>query len=261
MTEHSNFLTGLACSGITTFIYSCLMTPFDVIKSSQISAVKLRTPFHTAKNLVDNGGVKILWRGLGPALVTQYSANIAYYPLYEHLRPILEKNLGFVGPGIAALMCRAFSVCLTLPVEKFRTGIQGTGAGHLNLSTHGLRATLHRDLIFSFTFFMILENVYKIIKEEYPQSGRTISCIIASTIAGVITHPFDVVKTKIQTRYCCYNEYDKNTFQAMKVLYEERGIKNLFIGFQPRMTKIVTGLVIYINVYEFLKKSFSRNSF
>ena len=254
MTEHSNFLTGLVSSGITTFVYSCSLTPFDVVKNSQISSVHTHTPMQIAKKLVNIGGIKILWRGLLPALVTQYSSNLAYYPLYEAMRPSLEKNLGFIGPGIAALICRTFSVCITLPIERFRTGVQGTGSGKLNLSTHGLKATLYRDLAFSFTFFMILENTYKYLKNDYPNSARTTSVIIASSAACLITHPFDVMKTKIQTRFCCFYGFDKNIYKAIGITYKEGGIKSLFIGLQPRFSKIVIGLVLYINVYEFFKK-------
>ena len=258
MTEHSSFTVGFWSSGLSTLVYTCSLTPFDVIKNTQINSIQT-SPLVAAKNLLQRNGMKSFWRGMSASLVTHYSSNIIYYPLYEFLRPKFEKNIGWVGPGVSALICRFITVCSTMPVERLRTTIQAKGTGKLSFTTYGLRATLTRDLIFSFSFFMIMENMYNSLKENYPNSGRTISCSVAALFAGVITHPFDVIKTKIQARYCCYRHYDKNTYKALLHLWKTKGFKSLFIGFQPRISKIVFGLILYINIYEYIKKVISLN--
>ena len=253
MTEPSNYWIGLGSSGLSTFIYSCALTPFDVIKNTQISSTKSTSPVFTGVNLIKNYGFRSLWRGFSAALLTQYSSNLVYYPLYEISRPKLESKIGILGPGFAAICCRLISVCITLPIERFRTGIQGTGHGRLTLTLHGLRATLYRDLIFSFTFFNIMENIFKAIKDDYPSIGRTISITVGAIVAGVITHPFDVIKTKVQTRYCCFSDFDNNTLKSLRSLQKDKGFYSIFIGIQPRMIKIVAGLILYINIYENIK--------
>jgi solute carrier family 25, member 39/40 len=253
MTEPSNFWIGLYSSGISTAIYTFTLTPLDVIKNTQISSTQ-SSPLKAIRQLVKSNGIKSLWRGLSASLLTTYSSNLIYYPLYEKTRPLMENEFGWIGPGISAIGCRFLAVLITLPMERFRTNLQGTGFKRFSLSSFGLKATLSRDLIFGFIFFMTMENLYDYLKHEYPNSARTISCSIGALSAGTLTHPFDVVKTKIQTKLCCYSYLDKHLYKGLDFLYKTQGYKALFIGFQARITKIVFGLVLYINSYEYIKK-------
>jgi hypothetical protein len=260
MTEAASFLTSVKSATMSTFVYSLLLTPFDVVKNTQISGVVRRNPFETTAMLYRQSGLKSLWRGLIAASFSTFSNNIIYYPCYEFAKPIFKEISPLWGNGLAAVCCRFIAVFLTLPIERLRTSIQGTGTGKFALTLKGFRVTLYRDVVFSFTYFTILENLYAAVKEHNFLLSRTACTITGALVAAVITHPFDVVKTKVQTRYCCFSHYDRNTIRAVRDVWRKEGWAGLFIGSQPRITKITIGLVIYMNLYEGMKSWVSDRS-
>jgi hypothetical protein len=138
-------------------------------------------------------------------------------------------------------------------VERLRTSIQGIGEGKFELALKGLRVTLQRDIIFSFTYFTIWENLYKMIKPYEIQFDRTFAILVGSFSAALITHPLDVIKTKVQTRYLVFERFDKNTGLALREIFRNEGLAGLYVGSQARIIKIVIGLMIYTNLYEFIK--------
>lgn len=159
--------------------------------------------------------------------------NIIHYTLYELLRPSFDDTFGSFGPGIAGVVAKCSAVIATSPLEKFKTMLMGTGSGTFTLSYSGfsgLKATLIRDAIFSGVFFFTMENLHQNFKEKNEHLSRILSCTAAATLAAVLTHPFDVVKTKLQTRFCCYGHLEKIPFSAVKVIQKSEGMKSLTIG-------------------------------
>lgn len=260
MSEKTNFWTSVKSVSMSTLVYSILLTPFDVIKNTQISAYTSRGPITTMKFLVRDTGLKTLWRGVVASSISTFSSNIVYYPCYELTRIHLQQINETWGPGLAAIFSRSIAVLVTLPVERLRTSIQGIGKGKLELNTRGLKPTLYRDIIFSFTYFSIWENLYRYLKPYDFYLDRTFSIFIGSLAAAVLTHPFDVLKTKVQTRYEDFFEFDSKILKSLKTIYTNEGLSGLFIGSQARISKIVFGLVIYTNLYEFIKQLTGKNT-
>ena len=255
MTDTASLWTSARSASMSTFIYSLLLTPFDVIKNTQISSFKHVSPYQTYKLLVKDTGVRTMWRGLLSASVTTFASNIIYYPCYELTKKQLKPYSETWSPGLAAILSRTLTVTLTLPVERLRTSIQSIGKGEIEFNLKGFRVTLQRDIIFSFTYFSLWENIYEVIKPFGFVMGKTFAIVVGSLTAALITHPFDVIKTKIQSRYEIYKLYDKNTVEAVRDIYGKDGIQGLYVGAQARVSKIVIGLMIYTNLYEHMKKS------
>lgn len=254
MSENASFWTSVKSVSMSTLVYSILLTPFDVVKNTQISALTSKGPIFTMKYLIRDTGIKNLWRGVIASSISTFSSNIVYYPCYEISRTHFQQINETWGTGFAAMASRSFAVLITLPIERLRTSIQGIGKGKLEFTTKGLRPTLFRDIIFSFTYFTIWENLYKELKPYGLYFDRTFSIFIGSLAAAIITHPFDVIKTKVQTRYEDFSEYDSKILRSVKTIYNNEGLQGLFIGSQARISKIVIGLMIYTNLYEFTKQ-------
>ena len=254
MSENASFWTSVKSVSMSTLVYSILLTPFDVVKNTQISALTSKGPIFTMKYLIRDTGIKNLWRGVIASSISTFSSNIVYYPCYEISRTHFQQINETWGTGFAAMASRSFAVLITLPIERLRTSIQGIGKGKLEFTTKGLRPTLFRDIIFSFTYFTIWENLYKELKPYGLYFDRTFSIFIGSLAAAIITHPFDVIKTKVQTRYEDFSEFDSKILRSVKTIYNNEGLQGLFIGSQARISKIVIGLMIYTNLYEFTKQ-------
>lgn len=198
---------------------------------------------------------------MGTAMVAGATSNASYFLAYELLRPTAEHHLGPSGFIVAAGLSRLFSVTLTSPFEKLRTRLQAHGsAAKLQLSLsgfHGLKATFIRDLLFTSVYFGVMENMYKGIgasPDKNDNRARTISSLSGGLLAALCTHPFDVLKTKMQTQFCCYGAYDKTPLKALRNIVKDEGLGILMAGAGPRVSKLVPGLVLYISAYEGFKR-------
>lgn len=253
MTDTVSFWASARSASMTTIVYSLLLTPFDVIKNTQISSFNHVSPYQTYKLLVKDTGIRTMWRGLLSASFTTFTSNIIYYPCFEILKKELKPYSETWSPGLAAIISRTLTVSLTLPVERLRTSIQSIGKGEIEFNLKGFRVTLQRDIIFSFTYFTIWENLYEVIKPFGFVMGKTFAILVGSLTAALITHPFDVIKTKIQSRYEIFKDYDRNTLRAARDIYGKDGFQGFYVGAQARISKIVIGLMIYTNLYEHMK--------
>lgn len=260
MTEKGHSVLAIWTSSIfSSIIYSGIFCPFDVVKNSlQVNSYLKPTARSIISKILQIEGIKGLWRGLPQSLAINLTGNITYYTLYETLRPKTEELFGSLGFAVAGGASKLMSATLVSPVERMRTQIQGLGQGELKLSLAGFRgiqATLMRDTLFSATYFTIMENLYIYLKPTHDEkNARLISSIVGGSLAVLLTHPFDVTKTMLQTRNCCYENYQTRPFAALKVIVQKEGLVTLTQGLVPRFTKLVPGVVVYISLYEMFKK-------
>lgn len=261
MTERGHSKSAImGASALSTFIYVSALTPFDVVKNFSIASFPPRTSLESFRHIISENKVRGLWRGFFPGIVSNATSNMVYYPIYESARPWADKHFGSLGSGVAGVLARAASVAVSSPAERIKTSVQGTGAATIVFNWKaftGLQATLYRDIMFSGAFFLIMENLYKKLSEQEVVGARIISSLVGGSVAVLLTNPFDVLKTKIQTQYCCFEDYENKPFKGMKSIAKNEGWRGLFWGVGPRLSKLVSGLVIYINTYEYFKSKLS----
>lgn len=59
-----------------------------------------------------------------------------------------------------------------------------------------------RDITFSIVMWSILEKFYRKFKERSEFGARLFGAMLGSATAVVLTHPFDIMKTRIEVQYC-----------------------------------------------------------
>ncbi|KAK3106602.1 hypothetical protein FSP39_023350 [Pinctada imbricata] len=96
-------------------------------------------------------------------------------------------------------------------------------------------------------------------------SHSFMSGAIAGTIAGVVTLPFDVIKTHRQielgeTMYKGKSVEVTSTYRLIVNLYKQEGAQALFTGFVPRVIKVAPACAIMISTYEFCKNTFKAQN-
>ncbi|CAG9328127.1 unnamed protein product [Blepharisma stoltei] len=265
MTERSESkLSVLASTCISSAVYAIVLNPLDVIKNTQIGSLNRLSVKHSIEQIISHKGLPNLWRGISPSLVSILGVNLVHYSLYEILRPPLDDWFGSLGSGLSAMVAKLTAVIVSSPIERFKTSLMGTGSGQLsfsNIGFSGLRVTLVRDVLFSGTFFLTMENLHKKHKDKHPNISRTLSCTTGAILATLITHPFDVIKTKLQTRNCCYSHLEKIPFSGIKLIVKREGLQTLTHGIWPRLGRLVLGVNIYINLYEYFKQYFDKHNF
>jgi len=188
--------------------------------------LKFHGPIDAVVKMVRHEGPTSLWRGLGPSLIMSIPSTIVYFNLYEALKRRYEANGGnpHISPLYSGVTARTITTILVSPIELIRTKAQAhqgrssasvpslirselsKQAGVLSL-WRGVWPTLWRDVPFSAFYWMLYEHVKRTLAAAFPAQKqdqlRTGLLAFASgatsgTISAVLTHPFDLVKTRRQ---------------------------------------------------------------
>lgn len=234
-----------------------------------------------------NEGITSLWSGLPPTLVMAVPATMLYFTAYDQIRGTLcarmEVQAGLQPiwiPAISGATARVFSATLISPLEMIRTKMQSKRLSYLEIgqavkslvSTRGffslytgLWPTLLRDVPFSCIYW----SFYELLKQRYKQTEPTfmfsfVAGATAGTISAVVTLPFDVVKTHKQIELgemeIVKEKRSTSTLSIMKDLYRSRGVRGLFAGIVPRISKVAPACAVMISIYEFGKKFFRQKN-
>lgn len=263
----------------------------------------ITSTFDAFKKITMNEGITTLWRGLSLTLLMAIPANVIYYSGYETLRDIspLNKNHSTMNALACGAGARVIAASCIAPIELLRTRLQSIPAGKgvsssailrdlfvetrkeiknfgLKSLFKGLEITLWRDVPFSAIYWASYEyskkNIFTDIKEDNNKNTSALTHFIQSfiagsisgTVAGIITHPFDVGKTRLQISM---NESmngsslsnhkvkeNRNMFQFLNTIRKNEGFGALFAGITPRIIKIAPSCAIMISTYEVGKKLF-----
>lgn len=233
-----------------------------------------------------NEGIGSLWSGLPPTLVMAIPATVIYFTVYDQLREYINRRFHLVEqplwvPVVSGGFARTFAATTISPLEMIRTKMQSKRLSYLEVGQavrslieikglfslwRGLSATILRDVPFSCIYWANYEFMKKKFNKNEPTfTFSFIFGAIAGTIAGVITLPFDVVKTHRQIelgeQQIIANKQNSNptkTGDILRKIYRQNGFKGLFSGIVPRVIKVAPACAIMISTYEFGKAFFKQ---
>ncbi|KAK4470931.1 hypothetical protein MN116_006438 [Schistosoma mekongi] len=195
-------------------------------------------------------------------------------------------------PPLVGGVSRVFAVMAVSPMELLRTKIQARKMLYRDITSlvittvkqDGLKSlwlgagpTLLRDVPYSMIFWL----TYDYMKSGYINNQSTMNLLsnskpstyfegikfshafsfgaIAGFISGVLTHPFDVIKTHRQVDFGKHffdnsHLHPTSTWMSLHNLYVKNGVSALFSGFTPRLIKTTIASAIMISVFETLKE-------
>jgi solute carrier family 25, member 39/40 len=273
--------TVVVAAGVGSVASVLICTPFDVVKNYWQGSPSLNHQRSSTSSLAIYSkitrefGLRGLWRGTGVALVYSLPNNLTYFNLYEHYKT------KYGNATLAAAHARVVAVLCFSPLEFLRTNVQARiGQPGSNTAGDVLRrvlrdegvvsmwrgatATLMRDVPFSMTYFSIYEmNKSWLLPDGEVSSGfktfgvSFINGAACGAIATCLTHPFDIVKTQLQS-YERIRSVDSvnvakvyTTLRAARAIGTEYGMRGLFtIGLAPRLAKVIPGSAIMLGTYE-----------
>jgi len=233
-------------------------------------------PFRLMAHLARTEGIGSLWSGLPATMIMAFPATILYFTSYEQFRDIFESLLPEtsqkVAPFIGGAAARTLTTLIVSPMEMIRTRMQVDGLswgattslfqqtfraqGWRTLGI-GFSATLLRDVPFSALYF----GIYETLKKQLPIESfhtKNIACAsCAAAIAGILTLPFDVMKTRQQTMLGSDMSRSPSISSIARLIREESGTRGFFRGFSPRLMKVVPACAIMMGSYEASKRYFS----
>jgi len=237
-------------------------------------------------------GPTSLWSGLQPTLIMSFPSVVLYFTAYEEAKSFFGyheiRNPNTLLPVVSGALARFLSVSFVSPLELIRTKMQSEKLNYSQIGNvvkksiknhgfmsmyRGLVPTLWRDIPFSMIYWftyeslktLALNNLHAHATDAYTPalsaSEIFLSGAIAGTAAATVTCPFDVVKThrQVQLGELDMSKTPRRTVEIMRNIYNNKGIKGLFVGLLPRTAKVATSCAIMITSFEFFKIFFRLN--
>jgi solute carrier family 25 iron transporter 28/37 len=256
------------------------------------------------KTLLKESGPSGLIRGWNVIASGCIPAHIALFSVYEAMKERLEsKENGILAShhaAICGIAATAAHDCILTPMDVVKQRLQlGCYQGAIDctrsvIRTEGIRALFRSyptTLVINAPYGAVLVAVNEKVKSYLvPADMLTktskesllprffLSAGIAAACASVLTHPLDVVKTRLQTQDCFCKEppitcprrqaaiptvrTPKYTdfFTSVKLIHAEEGLRGFYRGLIPRAALSVPGAAMCWGTYESVKTFLARLS-
>jgi solute carrier family 25 protein 38 len=278
------FLSG-ASSGT---LIAALLQPLDVIKTTMQSS-RLRAPLapppsalSVAAGLRARGGTLALWAGLSPTVIRVFFGAGIYFSGLHALVDALGPAGGALGAFGAGVGARFLAALALSPVSVVKTRMEdGMAGGPLaGLGTwralrlvartegaaslySGLLPTLVRDAPYSgiyFAAFSALKGAWRAgpgagAAPPLDAAGTFCAGLAAGALATAVTHPADVIKTRLQLQPAGGRFVDGAVLaNEVRALVRAEGVGGLFAGLLPRVAKRATTTALTWTLFEVLLK-------
>jgi len=228
----------------------------------------LKTRLQSSQGFVKAGGFKNIYRGLGTVVTGSMPSSALFFGSYTFAKQILSPSSPSSDssphlPNIIVASCFGEVVAcgVRVPVEMVKQQMQvrkseTTGAVIKNiLKTGGIRSlysgyliTVMRDIPFSVIQFPLWEYLKNETKKrrEITVVEEALCGSISGGVAGFLTTPLDVVKTRVMLG---------ESRQTIGSLFKEGGVKVFFSGVVPRTLWLSLGGGVYLGVFSLLMNS------
>lgn len=263
--DNPSFFASLVAGAIAGTTVDVVLFPLDTLK----------TRLQSQQGFLKAGGFKKIYSGIASAALGSAPTSALFFCTYEGVKQ-------FVGPVMPSLMtplvhsiaaaCGEVAACsVRVPVEVVK---QRTQANHDMSSWRMFKSVLHvegfrgfyrgyfttvaREIPFSFIQFPLWEFLKNMFAN--PDSLLTwqaaVCGAISGGIAGGLTTPFDVAKTRIILAERTSHLAAGSMYAALKTVWHEKGLPGLFSGVAPRVVSLSVGGFIFLGAYEQAKQLF-----
>lgn len=244
-------------------------TPNSVAPFNQHST----SMFSVMRQVVLNEHFTALWRGITPSITRTVPGVGIYFGSVHWLKShVLDSNsspsaLEAAAIGVAA---RTFAGTVMIPITVIKTRYESGSFNYTRMSTalndiykvegarglcRGLIPTLFRDAPYSGLYLMFyttaksrLASICNPDVEGHKLNWWQTSCcgIAAGIAASAVTHPADVVKTKMQVNPQVYSSIRV----ACGLIMKDQGLRGFAVGLAPRMLRRTLMSALAWTVYE-----------
>jgi len=250
---------------------------------------KYKTTLDTMKTIIKEEKLLGLWKGTAPTLYRVIpGAGINFFFLH-YITTVLQnsdKQLSKTNTLIAGALARTLATVTMLPVTVVKTRFEGFGTNQYNNTFHALK-TIHategvrglfsglvpsvlRDAPFAGIYYLFYRqsqvfltttftstNGSNIVSLSVPSSLiNFVSGCWAATVATLITHPQDLVKTRLQINPLQRSESSSSrAFRLCSGIYQQEGFKGFYKGLMPRLIRRPISNAITWVIYEEIVKA------
>lgn len=267
--------------GVSGIVEALAVQPLDMAKTRLQLMPLNRPPLHRALvDVVQEGGVLRLYRGVLPELAAMTPKSSAMYASYESTLRLLRPSLGdtaaahFVA-GLASGVPEALTVTpfqvvkVRLQAKEYLGRYTGTmqcvqrilAEEGLAAFTTGLHATIWRNSIWNSVYFALMGSLRPAIagpEGSHPlvESARTLALgFVSGVVATAFNNPFDVVKSRIQAELRSEPAargglVGEAGFARLLDAWRVEGLAGLYAGFSAKALRMGVGGAVGMAAYE-----------
>ena len=253
--------------GISGCISQSIVWPIEYMKTiKQLPEHRNLPIIKTIKNDIKFNGIKNIYRGLIPQLITTLPRTALRYSIFDYLKNNYSNNnlsnlkklsFGMIAGGTEAILLTTPSEVIKVQLinnknssittlKKFyeNNGFKGFYKG--SLPTTLRQSTNHGITFFSVETLRPLFNEFDYIK---PYSSL-FAGMIGGTLAVTLNNPIDVIKTYKQS-----DRLNDSTSKIIKEIYNKKGIHGFYSGLSLRILRVgpMYGLTFFM--YDFLSSN------
>lgn len=262
-------VVGGTCSGL---VCTVLFQPLDFLKT-QLQLNRIKSIRGLSGELVTRSGLyegiikRAWWVGLQPSLAKTIPGVACYFLTLSQLRRIHGEDLSPLSAVIIGALARSLTVMFVQPLTLIKTRYESGKFGYTTIRGavtdivaaermrglyRGLMATIIRDAPFSGLYLAFYTHMKSnVFHGSGSVRSTTVSGLCAGSLAALITHPADVIKTRVQTQGAGQRT---SVPQTILLLYNEQGIISFYSGFAPRVVRRTLVSSTAWLVYEEVKK-------
>ncbi|KAF8841317.1 solute carrier family 25 member 38 [Paxillus ammoniavirescens] len=271
----------LLSGAVSGFAGAIFLQPLDLLKTriqqgdsagSGSSSRNTTLIWRTTHDIIKQDGMKGLWRGTAATLVRNVPGVALYFTSLTHLRSVMANSPTFsvqeitTKDGVKTVLPKLTSQGNLLAGAAARHDLRHSELhAYKSLSgsllsmarmgpselMRGFVASSLRDAPYSGLFVVIYEAVKResssIAPSAYATSIHGFSAASAGAIATMATHPFDVIKTKMQVRS---EEQYRGFASTVSRTWQQRGVAGFFDGASLRMSRKILSSVIGWAIFE-----------
>eukprot|EP00440_Ansanella_granifera_P016803 gb/GFBE01018258.1/.p1 GENE.gb/GFBE01018258.1/~~gb/GFBE01018258.1/.p1 ORF type:complete len:278 (+),score=62.06 gb/GFBE01018258.1/:1-834(+) len=262
------FTLALIAGGIAGTTVDVALHPLDTF----------RTRLQSTEGFWAAGGFRGAYKGLFSAALGSAPGAAMFFSTYETAKKVSKRFSGdqeHWTQHAGASSCGEVMACLVrvptavvtqnMQVGRYATFNEAVSStwkqGGIRSFYVGYGTTVMREIPFSFIQFPIYEQFKKTWsawqgRETNPVQGAACGSV-AGAIAGGLTTPLDVAKTRIMLEKVEEGAAKRytGTSQTLKIIHAEEGVAGLFKGLSPRVTWITIGGFIFFGAYEGAQKA------
>lgn len=267
--------------GIAGLVEAIAIQPLEFIKVRfQLNTGANTSILMTVRDVVAEGGVLRLYRGLLPELCGMFPTRSVMYSSNEMAKRVLMNRnggedaresvaiagaAGFISGIAEAIVANPFQIIKVRLQSKEHLGRYSNSFDcvqtvlreeGISAFTIGIQATILRNSIWNGVYFASMF----CIKERRPDSMKqasklqsTMYSLVTGFIGGVtataFNAPFDVLKSRIQGQ-CPNNVQYTSTYDALIKIGRTEGVTGLYKGFTPKAMRMGIGGAVAVTTFE-----------
>ncbi|ONI07103.1 hypothetical protein PRUPE_5G100200 [Prunus persica] len=271
-----------ALSGI---VVSVCLHPVDTIKTVvQSCRAEQKSLCYIGKSIVSDRGLTGLYRGIATNIASSAPISAVYTFTYESVKgallPLFPKEYYSFAHCMAGGCASIATSFIFTPSERIKQQMQ-VGShynncwnalvgivrnGGLPSLYAGWGAVLCRNVPHSIVKFYTYESLKQFMLSPneasvHPTTLQTLVCGgLAGSTAALLTTPFDVVKTRLQTQIPGSMSQYNSVIHALQEIGKNEGLKGLYRGLTPRLVMYMSQGALFFASYEFFKSLFSLDT-